>query len=478
MSYAKNSPSGRPPMFVLALSVLLLGGCATFSADGGFKTVETLAKERIKKDVIWVRTDGDADTVQTSVKKLLASPLSVDDAVQVALLNNRGLQATYAELGIAEADLVQAGRMTNPHFAYLRTRSGDERKIEWALTFPIIDLLTIPLRSQIEARRFEAVKLAVAGRVVEVGIETREVYVQALAAVEQVRYMEQVRTAAEASADLARRLTRAGNFSRLEQLREQAFYAEAVAQHARARQVATAERERLTRLMGLYGEDTLFKLPERLPDLPSSLPEIKDLEATALTQRLDVQAAKRDTESVAASLGLTKVTRFINVLELGPTSTKEDPGPWKRGFEISLQIPIFDWGGARVAKAEAIYMQAVHRLAETAVNARSEVREAYSAHRTAYETAKHYREEIVPLRKKISEENLLRYNGMLISVFELLADAREQVASVNASIEALRDYWLAESSLQASLNGVPGSRGGRASKVGGGMLPNPALAGH
>ena len=478
MNHAKSSRSIRPNMFVVALGVLLLGGCATFSADGGFNTVGTITKDRINKDVIWVRADSDADTVQITVRKLLASPLSADDAVQVALLNNRGLQATYAGLGIAEADLVQAGRMTNPHFAYLRTRNGDERKLEWALTFPIIDLLTIPLRTKIEARRFEAVKLAVAGRVVEVGIETRETYVQALAAKEQVRYMEQVKTAAEASADLARRMAHAGNFSKLEHLREQAFYAEVIAQHARARHAATAERERLTRLMGLYGEDTLFKLPERLPDLPSSLPEIKDLEATALTQRLDVQAAKRNTESVAASLGLTKATRFINVLELGPASTKEDPEPWKRGFEISLQVPIFDWGGARVAKAEAIYMQAVNRVAETAVNARSEVREAYFAYRTAYETAKHYREEIVPLRKKISEENLLRYNGMLISVFELLADAREQVASVSASIEALRDYWLAESELQASLNGTPGIRGGGVAKIVGGMVPNPALAGH
>ena len=286
MSHAKPSRSIQPNMFVFALAALLLGGCATFSTDGGFKTVKTLAKDRINKDVIWVRADSDADTVQTTVKKLLASALSVDDAVQVALLNNRGLQATYAELGIAEADLVQAGRMTNPHFAYLRTRNGDERKIEWALTFPIIDLLTIPLRKKIEARRFEAVKLAVAGRVVEVGIETRKAYVHALAAEEQVRYMEQVMTAAEASAELARRMTRAGNFSRLAHLREQAFYAEVVTQHARARHAATAERERLTRLMGLYGEDTLFKLPERLPDLPSSLPEIKDLEAPRLPSAL------------------------------------------------------------------------------------------------------------------------------------------------------------------------------------------------
>ena len=166
------------------------------------------------------------------------------------------------------------------------------------------------------------------------------------------------------------------------------------------------------------------------------------------------------------------------MLELGPAATKEDPEPWKRGFEVSLQLPVFDWGSARVAKAEAIYMQALHRVAETAVNAGSEVRSAYSAYRTAYDTAKRYRDEIVPLRRKIAEENVLRYNGMLIGVFELLADAREQVGAVIAYIETLRDFWLSESDLQAAFNGPSTGRRGAASMVSGGMAPNPASAGH
>ena len=173
-----------------------------------------------------------------------------------------------------------------------------------------------------------------------------------------------------------------------------------------------------------------------------------------MRQRLDVLAAQRETEAVAESLGLVKATRVINVFELGPARTREGDEPWKTGYEIEIEMPLFDWGSAKVARAEAIYMQAVQRVAETAVNARSEVREAYAAYRTAYEPARHYRDEIVPLRKRISEENLLRYNGMLISVFELLADAREQVAAVNAAIDALRDFWMAESDLQAALAGA------------------------
>ena len=451
MICAKPFRSIRPKMLVVALGVLLLGGCATFSTDGGFNTVTTVAKDRINKDVTWVRADGDADTVQNTVRKLLASPLSVDDAIQVALLNNRGLQVTYAELGIAEANLVQAGRLHNPGFTFLRAQGGGEKRIERTYTFDFASLIMAPLATRIERRYFEQTKLLVTNEVLRVAVETRRAYFESVGAQESVRYFEQVKVAAEAGADLGRRMARAGNWNKLDQAREQVFYADAVAQLARARQTAVTEREKLTRLMGLWGEDIAFKLPERLPALPADMPELKGLESFAMKERLDIQAARRETEGVAAALGLTKTTRFLNVLDVSYLRNNEPPK--ESGYEISVQIPLFDWGDARVAKAEAIYMQAVNRFAETAVNARSEVRESYAGYRTTYDLAKHYRDEIVPLRKTISDENQLRYNGMLISVFELLADAREQVASVNAYIDALRGFWIAESDLQKALGG-------------------------
>lgn len=443
--------------FTAIISALLLGGCASFSGDGGFNSVESIAKERLNKELKWVKSDADADNAQAAVKKLLANPLTVDDAVQVALLNNRGLQATYAELGIAEADLVQAGRLRNPHFAYLNVHSSDEGKIERALTFNFMQLITMPLATRLEKRRFEQTQLRVAAEVLQIAAQTRQTYYYAISAQQTAGYMEDVKVSAEAGAELARRMAGAGNWSKLNQAREQVFYAEATAQLARARQNGNAQRERLTRLMGLWGDDTRFKLPGRLPDLPKAPNDLNDIESIALKQRLDVQAMRRDIEGLAASLGLTKATRFINVLELGPADVREGAAPVKRGYEISVELPIFDWGSARVAKAEAIYMQALNRAAEVAINARSEVRESYAGYRTTFDLAKHYRDEIVPLRKRISEENVLRYSGMLISVFELLADSREQVVSVNAYIEALRDFWLADADLQMALSGKSSS---------------------
>jgi outer membrane protein TolC len=438
---------------LVAAAVILLAGCATFSDDGGFDAVQATAKDRIGADAKRVRSDADADAVQAQVRALLSKPLGVDDAVQIALLNNRGLQAAYAELGIAEAELVQAGRIANPSFGYMNVQGDGEFKIERALTFSVLQILAIPLASKVAGERFEQAKLAVSAEMLGVAAETRRAWTSAVAAQQTARYAGQVKESAEAGAELARRMAAAGNFSTLQRAREQAYYAEAVAQLGRAQQAALAERERLTRLMGLWGEDVAFKLPDRLPELPTAPVDARNAEQNAMQTRLDVQAARRDLDSLAASLGLAKATRLVNALELGPAQVRE-PNAIMGGYELRFEIPIFDWGSARAARAEAIYMQAAHRAAETAINARSEVREAYAAYRTAFDLARHYRDEVVPLRKRISEENLLRYNGMLIGAFELLADARESVAAVNAAIEASRDFWLADANLQAAQNGA------------------------
>jgi len=457
MKTFSSAPPWRPRtrLTLAALALFVLGGCATVSNDAGFGPVEQTAKDRLGKDVKWARSDADRDAIDKRVAKLLEQPLSADDAVQIALLNNKGLQASFSELGISEADRVQAGRLPNPGFSFGRLTQGSSIEIDRSIQFNLARLLMLPTINQIESRRFEQTRGAVALSVLSLASETRKAYYLAVAADETGRYMLQVQTAAEAGAELARRQTQAGNWNKLQQAREQSFYADAALNQARSQLVITVARERLTRLMGLWGQQTQFRLPERLPDLPKAPNDLPDIEQTAMAQRMDVQAAKLGTEQVAKNLGLTRATRFINVLEAGAVRNSYNDAPTQRGYTISVELPLFDWGSARVAKAEAVYMQAVNRTAETAVNARSEVRGAYANYRTSYDIARHFRDEIVPLQRRISEENQLRYNGMLIGVFELLADARSQITSVNGYIEALRDFWLAQADLDMALIGTP-----------------------
>jgi outer membrane protein TolC len=459
-----SAASTATPALFLALATALLAGCATFATDGGFGKVADLTRERVGLAPAWQRVPGQLPTAeaQRRLDELLGQPLSAEASVEVSLLSNRGLQARLAGLGVAEADRVRAGRLANPRIGFGHLRGGGVTEIDRSVMFDLLGLFTLPLASALGAQHLEQAQYQAALAAVGVAAEAREAFFGAVAARELVRYGEQVVESADVARELARRMQQAGNLNELDRMREHAFHADAVAGLGRARHRAVAARERLTRALGLSAEHSPVELPERLPELPESTLEPRDAERTAVDRRLDVRLARLATDATARSLGLTRATRVVNVLEGGYIDTRETAEPRRAGYEIELELPLFDFGATRMARAEALYAQALHRTAAVETEARSQVRESYSAYRTAWDLARHYRDEVVPLRRRISEETLLRYNGMLVGVFELLADSREQVIGVTAYIEALRDFWIADSRLQTVLAAGPATGAGTA----------------
>ena len=438
-----------------AAALALLSGCATVTPDGGFDDVAAATQARIGVAPQLARDAGRGGELPAALRDLpvftQGAPLDMDTAVRIALVNHPGLQATYWNVGIAQADLAQAARPRNPSFDFKRLAGGGALEIERGLTFDLLGVLTTPLAARMETRRFEQVRRDVGAAIERHALETRSAWIDAVASRQALDYARRVQTAAAAGAELAGRMAKAGNTSQLDLAREQVFHAQAQADLARADRRATAARERLTRALGLWGKDAGYVLPDRLLDLPPAPAEPADVERIALEQRLDVQAAKAEAAATAADLGLTRATRFINVFELGYANKSQADAPAERGYALKLELPLFDWGGARVARAEATYMQAVNRVLAAAVTARSEARERYLAYRNAYDVARHYRDTIIPLRKKIGNETLLRYNGMLASPQDLLADAREQATAVTAYIEAQQAFWTAHAELEAAL---------------------------
>jgi outer membrane protein TolC len=434
-------------------AALVLAGCATLDPAATFTPVQQAAQQHTGAELRWARSDEDRQAIQRRVDELLAAPLDADTAVQLSLLNHRGLQVRFAELGIAEADYVRATRLPNPGFSFGRTRAGDEREIERSLHIELARWLLTPWTGDIAQRGLERSRRDTIQAVLDHAAQTRKAWVEAVADAQTVHYMGQVMQAAEASAELARRMQQVGNFSALQRAREQAFYADAALNVARAEMQQRASRERLTRQLGLWGAQTAFTLPERLPELPATLPERPHVEREGLATRLDVQAAQLAVDQTAQALGLTRGTRFVSVVNLGLSHNSSNEGPTQRGWEVEVELPIFDTGAAKVARAELTWRQTIDQAARLAIDARSQIREAEGQRRSAWQIARHHRDEIVPLRAQIAEQNLLRYNGMLIGVFELLADARTQIASVHDAIQAERDFWLADTDLQMALVG-------------------------
>ena len=452
----------RRALALTALAPLLLAGCATLQPEQDLADVQQLTSGRTAGVAVALRRPDPQN--EAAVAELLQQPLSAESAVRIALLNSPALQQALVTLDLSDALRVQAGRLRNPHFSIADYAEGEKRELERALKFDLVGLLFLPWRSQWQGRQHELAKLQAAQDIARLATDVRKAWINAVAAQQSLQYFSDVVEAAEASAELARRMTRVGNFSKLQQAREQAVLADAAAQLARARQRALAERERLTRLLGLWGPQTQYTLAERLPQLPATLASQDDAEARAVRERLDVRAAVAETTWTADALGLVKTTGYLDGLSLAykHSSTVDGAGEreQKHGWELELPLPIFDWGSARNARAEAIYLQSAVRVRNVAVQARSEAREAWHAWRTAWDLARHYREEVVPLRRFIGDEVLLRYNGMLMSVWDLLGEVRNQSLAVNQALEAQRDFWLADADLQLAVTTTsPGALG-------------------
>ena len=448
----------RASRWMMASTALLLSGCVSFSPDGGMSLVSATVSKDLGKDAVALRTPDETAAARNTAKRLLSKPLSADAAVQIALLNNRGLQAAYNELAIEEARAVEASLPPNPAISLSRIAGSVEVEVERRIVANILALATLPVRSEIAAARFRQAQIVALSETLRVAADTRRAYYRAVASRELADFLAQAQSGAETAAKFAIRLGETGGMNKLDQAREQVFYADLTAQLAATRQRAASERESLIRAMGLWGDDLAFKMASALPPLPSRPQSLPGIETEAVRRHVDLQIGRIELDALAKSYGLTQATRFINVLDAGfaaRTNRNKTTGERirDRGFDVELQVPIFDFGEVRVREAEATYMHAVNRLMERAVNVRSDARDAYRSYRSAYDITAHYQKEVLPLRKIISVETLLRYNGMLIDVFSLLAEARQRIAATTAAIEAKRDFWLATTNLNTAVMG-------------------------
>lgn len=467
------------------IASLLLSACAApdqvarlSDPKAGFGTVNRKADGVLAKDTVMLMSAQEIEANARRVHGLVhRKTISADTAVQVALLNNRGLQARYAELGVSSADVWQSIMQPNPvvSLGVLGINAdgvGAYKAIESIIAFNLLAAFTRPDRTRLAELRFTQAQLQAVEETLRLAVDTRRAWVEAVAGFEAAGLIRDAQSTADAGSELAARLGDSGFLNKAEQAREHAFFAELSGQRARARLDAQLAKEALTRQLGLWGREVDYYVPDNLPGLPGHIHGRSGIEAEALKRRVDLAIAKLDLEAMAQARGMTDATRFVTDLELifGVEKERENAGGRIESettpqVELEFAIPVFDSGRARLKRAEAQYMIAAHQLAERAVNVRSEARSAYAAYSGTYRIARHYRDAVVPLRQTVEEESLLSYNGMITSTFELLADTRERLNANLMEADARREFWLADANLQAAVHGGGAASVGAASGV-------------
>jgi outer membrane protein TolC len=451
---------------------LILGACATAipgaytEPKAGFSNVSNQTSTSIGKRTAFAQTQAENVVLKKQVHGMVhRKTISADTAVQVALLNNKGLQASYANVGLSAADAWQQSTPENPVVSIGilgigAAELGLYRAIEGMFATNILDAKTRKQRVALADINFRSAQLGAVNDTLTLANQTRQAWINAVSAFEAASYLKRAKATSDAGSELASKLGETGALNKAGQAREHAFNAELAGQLAKARLNATRAKEDLTKLMGLWGTEVDYYVPDALPALPRSVGRITNIEGKALRNRLDLQVAKLGLEAQAAAFGLTDQTQLLTDLEIiagfeaereadgGETETETTPQ-----IELEFAIPIYDTGKAQMRKAELMYLQAANVLAEKAVNVRSEARGAEVSYHASYKIARHYRDVLVPLRKTVEEEGLLSYNGMITNTFELLTDVREKLGASLEAANAKREFFMAQADLTAAIYG-------------------------
>jgi cobalt-zinc-cadmium efflux system outer membrane protein len=436
------------------LILVILAGCASVQRDARFPEVRDAVAQRLGSNIAWNRDSEQDQRAQAAVRRLLQQELNAETAVQIALLNNRRLQAHYESLGIAQADLVEAGLLENPVFS-VALYSGHAGTItEASVLQDFVGVVSLSARKKLGQAVAERTMLEVANHVIDLARQVQAQYFAVVSDAQTLELTRQVVDATEAAAELAQRQRSAGNLSRRDQSLQQAFYAQMLLESAQAEAQLASDRERLNRVMGLWGQDIGWKIPSHLPIVPNTLPSLEQVETRAVSQRLDLAAAKKSADGAAQALNLIRQLRYLGPLGIG-VAYKREPGSEKFiGPTVELGLPIFNQGRAAVSRAEAELARAEERVAALAVDVRSEAREARSRVAAAQEIVRHYRDVMLPLQQTIISETLKLYNGMLVGVYDLLLAKQAQVQTARQYVSANKEFWLAWTDLELALGGT------------------------
>ena len=411
--------------FVLLLALgAALAGCASVRPQEAFDDVEATLAERTDLRVAWTTGAAEDAAAQDAVDALLADSLTADAAVQVALLNNRRLQATYEDLGVAQAGLVQAGLLSNPVFggrALWPLEEGGAPDLGFNVAFEFLDVLYLPLRKRVARSAYQEARFRVAGAVLDLAVQTRAAYVEAQAAAARLAMQARVVENAEAGYTASALLREAGNVPAVNVLAEQALYEQARLDLLMAEGGAAESREALVRLMGLSGPRAAIVLPGALPPVPAESPlqfiaatndgpaplaapavDVAGLERAAVEASLDLAAARQAVETAALRLGVADWESLLPEFEVGGEVEREE-GEWEAGPEVGVVLPLFDQGQARRAAGRAELRRARALYAATAVDVRSAARVVAQRLATARRAGLHYQTTVLPLRAEVAE---------------------------------------------------------------------------
>lgn len=432
-------------------ALLSAAGCAVAIDPGpGRAEVARSVSDRTGQEIRTDLADGEDAVVTARIRELLGQGVTVDEAVQITLLHNRELHALYTELDVAQADLVQASLLHNPvvDAAAGFPVGGGMVDFSFSVAMDVIDLVYVPLRKRVATARLEETKLRVASEVLDFTWRAQTAAYRHQADTQTLDLRRQVAESTGAAAELARRMREAGNITELELASEAALAEESKLELRLAEISARESHEELNSLMGLWGEEagSWAIATSRLPDPPEKPFDTERIETRAIERNLELAAAEKLVVAAAETLGLDRASALFPEVTVGGIGER-DSSEWEPGPTLSLPVPIFDRGQARIARAKAELRAAREIHHALAVRIRAAARRTRDRVIGHAERARHYRSVDLPLRDRVVQQSQLQYTAMQIGPIELLRAKEQQIEAGTRYVDALREYWMARADL-------------------------------
>jgi len=438
--------------FAVILSASVVG-CTSVSSRG-FNEIHQTVEKRTGLHVYWNQEAEENEATEKTVSLALRRELTADEAVQTALQNNIALQATFEGLGIAQADLKEAGLLQNPVFegSVRMPEEAGETNTEFSVRHNLLDLFILPLRKRLAGAQFEQAKLQVADAVLKLTAEVYTAYYTLQGSQQRLSLHQSVVQAAEAAAELSKRQHKAGNINPLDFTSHQAAFYEAKLMLMESETEVLEARENLSLLMGTLNPEE-FEIQETLPELPGTELSLKELESMALSNRMDLAVAHQEMKVLKRSLRLSRLG-FISTAEVGIETEEETDGSRLTGPIFGIDVPLFDRGQTKSARIKAQLRQGEYQLMAMEREIHSEVRLIYGRLLAARKAAEYYRDTVIPAHEEVVELSQKHYNFMLIGVYSLLKAKQEEIETRRNYIESLKNYWIARSELERAIGGA------------------------
>lgn len=439
----------------LVIASLAVGGCTTFSVkDDGAAQSEALQRTGFSaaSEAQALSEPSPSAAVADQVDQLLQQPLTAESSVRLALLQNSQLRNQLAELGIARADLQQAGLISNPTLAVggLRPEGGGRWQMDFGLSQSLIDVLTRSLRQSLAQKEFARAQLDVTARLTEVLLTTQQHYYAAVATRHRAAIAELVATAAQTHAELMGAYQKAGNVTELEALTQTAE-AQAVRLDADTATLAAHQTQAILAADVGVADASRLQLPEQLPLPPEESWQVSTLVDQALRDRLDLQALRQTRDQLTQDLALHRKTHGITTLDAGVKAERDYDGSTNVGPEVSVSLPIFDNGSTRIAAAQARLDRNAAAIAGLEIAIRNEVTQALGDMDLQRQRAQRYRNTVIPQRERIVVLSQQRTNFMLTGPFETLLAKQQEYAAYIDYVDALGGYWRSRSELTKAI---------------------------